>query len=216
MITPSGFLRSDHKPVDGKPESSTLPVGVLQVGCVMVPITGAGSNGGGELITTVAGTREEQPEDLATLNVYVPGNNPDIVVLLPLPVVSMAPGLRVIVQDPEGKLPSTTLPVLTVQVGWMMFSTDGVGGWEFTVSVYVAVAGVHGNPSGLLVVKVIITVSPASLTPGVYVKEKGEVAVDDGVTVPVPFSVIVTPVALPPNTFPFTVTGVSVPQTELL
>jgi len=34
------------------------------------------------------------------------------------------------------------------------------------------------------------------------------VVVDAGLTVPVPFSVIVTPVALPPKVLPLTVTGV--------
>ena len=42
-------------------------------------------------------------------------------------------------------------------------------------------------------------------------KEKGEVDEDAGVTVPPPFSVIVTFVALPPKVLPLTVTGV-IPQ----
>lgn len=40
-------------------------------------------------------------------------------------------------------------------------------------------------------------------------KEKGEVDEDAGVTVPPPFSVMVTLVALPPKVFPLTVTAVT-------
>jgi hypothetical protein len=39
------------------------------------------------------------------------------------------------------------------------------------------------------------------------VNEKGEVVEDAGLTVPDPFSIIVTLVALPPKIFPLTVTG---------
>ena len=42
-------------------------------------------------------------------------------------------------------------------------------------------------------------------------KEKGEVVEETGLTVPAPFSIIVTLVALPPNIFPLTVTG-EIPQ----
>ena len=74
-----------------------------------------------------------------------------------------------------------------------------------TVKVYVADAGVQGVPRGLLVVTVIVTVLPASKAVGVYTKENGVVLVEAGITEPSPFSVIVTPVALPPNVLPLTV-----------
>ena len=57
----------------------------------------------------------------------------------------------------------------------------------------------------------IVTVVPMSPAAGVYVKLKGEALADAGVTVPAPFSVMVTLVALPPKVFPLTVTDV-VPQ----
>jgi hypothetical protein len=62
-----------------------------------------------------------------------------------------------------------------------------------------------------LVVRVIVTVIPASSAAGLYVNEKGDVVTDDGLTVPNPFSVIVTLVAEPPKILPFTTKGV-VPQ----
>ena len=74
-----------------------------------------------------------------------------------------------------------------------------------------ALAAAQGAPNGLSVVTVIITVLPASPAAGVYVNANGDVPVEDGLTVPAPFSVIVTFVALPPNVLPLTVTG-AVPQ----
>lgn len=54
---------------------------------------------------------------------------------------------------------------------------------------------------------VIVTVFPASPAVGVYVKSNGDMPDDAGFTVPAPFSVIVTVVALV-NVFPLIVTGV--------
>lgn len=68
-------------------------------------------------------------------------------------------------------------------------------------------AAAHGDPRGLFVVTVMITVRPASAAVGVYVKANGDVAEVGGVTVPPPFSVIVTLVALPPKELPLTVTA---------
>jgi hypothetical protein len=48
----------------------------------------------------------------------------------------------------------------------------------------VVCAALQGDPSGLLVVTVIITILPASLAAGVYVKENGEELADDGDTNP--------------------------------
>ena len=59
-------------------------------------------------------------------------------------------------------------------------------------------------------VRVIITVLPASPATGVYVKANGEVPAVTGNTEPRPFSVIVTVVAFV-NVLPLTVTG-SVPH----
>jgi hypothetical protein len=59
------------------------------------------------------------------------------------------------------------------------------------------------------VVTVIVTVFPKSPLAGVYVNENGEVFEEAGVTEPLPFPVIVTRVALPPNVFPEIVTIVN-------
>lgn len=88
--------------------------------------------------------------------------------LVPVPVVVTAPGVRVNVQVPEEGNPlSTTLPVATSQVGWVMVPTTGGAGVAFTLKVYVAVAGVQGAPRGLFVVTVMITSLSASPAAGV-------------------------------------------------
>lgn len=61
--------------------------------------------------------------------------NPLIVALEPDPVVVFPPGLRVTVQVPAGSPLSTTLPVETVHVGWVMVPTTGAAGTVFTVRV---------------------------------------------------------------------------------
>jgi hypothetical protein len=70
----------------------------------------------------------------------------------------------------------------------------------------------HGEPKGLSVVTVRITISPPSAATGVYVNENGDTADDTGFKVPAPFEVIITLVAEPLKVFPVTVTTV-VPQT---
>jgi hypothetical protein len=50
------------------------------------------------------------------------------------------------------------------------------------------------------------TIFPTSPAAGVYVNENGLVPDDAGLTVPDPFAVIVTLVALPPNVLPLTTT----------
>ena len=42
VITPSGLRVNVQVPVEGKPFSITLPVATVHVGCVLVPIEGAG------------------------------------------------------------------------------------------------------------------------------------------------------------------------------
>lgn len=140
-----------------------------------------------------------------TVNVYVPGGIPDIVVLVPEPVVLTSPGLRITVHVPvEGRLPSTTLPVATVHVGLVIVPGTGAVGAALTVMVKVAFAAAHGVPRGLSVVTVTTTFFPASAALGVYVNENGDAEAETGETVPAPFSVIVTFVALPPKVLPVT------------
>ena len=64
----------------------------------------------------------------------------------------------------------------------------------------------QGEPRGLSVVTVIVTILPASPATGVYVRANGDVEIAPGVTVPAPSVVIVTKVALV-NVFPLKVKG---------
>ena len=62
-------------------------------------------------MTTLVDEDEVHPDELVTVKVYVPVASPEIVVLVPVPVVVAPPGDLVRVQDPEeGKPLNTTLP----------------------------------------------------------------------------------------------------------
>lgn len=114
--------------------------------------------------------------------------------------------MRVSVQVPaDGNPLSTTLPVGTRQVGLVIVPRTGAEGLVLTVKLKVALAAAHGDPKGLLVVTVIVIIFPLSEDFGVYVKEKGDVEADVGLTEPPPFSEIVTRVALPPKVLPLMV-----------
>ena len=59
---------------------------------------------------------------------YVPAANPEIVVLVPVPVVVTAPGDLVKVQLPDGNPLNTTLPVAVAHVGCVIVPTVGALG----------------------------------------------------------------------------------------
>ena len=61
-----GFCVKVHVPLDGKPFKVTLPVVVLQVGCVVVPTEGALGADGAELITTFVEAEEVHPAAFIT------------------------------------------------------------------------------------------------------------------------------------------------------
>jgi hypothetical protein len=127
-VTAPGFRVNVHVPVTGKPLRSTLPVANVQVGCVIVPTTGAVGVEGCVLITTLAEATEVQVP-LLTVNVYVPAASPLTVVVVPVPVEVTAPGLSVSVQVPvAGKPLNATLPVATVQVGCVIVPITGAFG----------------------------------------------------------------------------------------
>lgn len=117
----------------GRPLTTTLPVDIAQVGCVMVPIIGVNGVPGAALITTLAEGTDVHPAALVTVKLYVPAVSPEMIVLAPLP--ANAPGF--IVQLPAGRPLSVTLPVATVHVGCIMDPVTGavgVAGWAFTVT----------------------------------------------------------------------------------
>jgi hypothetical protein len=58
-----------HVPKAGKPVKGTLPVGVLQVGCVGTPTTGAEGTVGAALMVTIPEGAEVQLEALVTVKV---------------------------------------------------------------------------------------------------------------------------------------------------
>ncbi len=70
-----------HVPVLGNPLNETLPVGFVQVGCVIVPTTGLTGAVGTALITIFEVAVEIQPvPTLVTVKLYeVDGANPVIV-----------------------------------------------------------------------------------------------------------------------------------------
>jgi len=132
-VDPPGYRIRVHSPVSGMFSSTMLPVASSQVGCVIVPMTGAGGVTGCALITTSDEAGEAQPAAFATVNVYVPGGMAATVRVAPVPLIVTLPGLRVRVHVPVAGRPlRATLPVDRAQVGWVMVPTTGaagVSGW---------------------------------------------------------------------------------------
>jgi hypothetical protein len=159
-------------------------------------------------ITAFPDLEDVHPNVLVTVNVYVPGSRSDMVVLVPVPSVVNPPGLRVITQaPPDGKPLNTTLPVCFAHDVFVIVPITGAERPEPIANVRVVRAAAQGDPRGLLVVTVIVTFLLLSLFLGVYVNTNGVEVIKPGLAEPLPFSVIVTLVALPPNE-PLMVTGV--------
>lgn len=108
----------------GNPFSTTLPVETVHVGWVMVPTPGAVGVTGWAFITTLAEAGDVHPDALVTVKVCVPAVRPEMIVLIPEPEI--LPGL--IIQLPVGNPFNTTLPVDTVQAGWVIAPTFGAAG----------------------------------------------------------------------------------------
>ncbi len=152
-VTAPGFLVRVQVPDEGKPLRATLPVGTAQVGCVLVPTTGAVGAAGTALITTLPVGGETHPEASVTVKVYVPGTRFETVVEVPVPVEVTAPGFLVRVHVPEeGRSLRTTLPVRTAHVGWVMIPTAGVVGGTALITT-LPVAG-ETHPEASVTVKV--------------------------------------------------------------
>jgi hypothetical protein len=120
-----GIRVSIQVPEDGSPVRTTLPEGIEQSGCVIVPITGAGGMGGGGLIITDDDSAEVQPAEFVTVNVYEPVGIPENTKELPESFIAVPPGSLVIVQEPDGNPFSTTLPVETLQAGCVIRPGEG-------------------------------------------------------------------------------------------
>jgi len=135
VVVPPGNRVKTHAPEDGNPFNTTLPVGTANVGCVIAPIKGAEGVGGCAGITKFKDGPERHPSAVVTVKLYVPGERPDIVEVVPVPVVLIVPGYRITVQVPDdGKPVNVTLPVANVHVGDNIApikGADGIGGCEF-------------------------------------------------------------------------------------
>lgn len=110
-VIPPGVDVTVHEPTDGNPLKFTIPVGVVQVGCVMDPVIGGvGEN---KLITTFDdGNDVHNVLVVVTVKVYVVlDDRPLKVVADVLPDCVKLPGDEVIVQFPDGNPESSTLPV---------------------------------------------------------------------------------------------------------
>lgn len=106
------------------------------------------------LITTLADDVEVHPLAFVTVKVQLPAGRLETVVVVPFPVVVMAPGFRVRIQVPvAGRPVSSTLPVATLHVGWVGIpgtGADGVGGWALITTL---AEGAEVHPSALVTVK---------------------------------------------------------------
>jgi hypothetical protein len=129
VIVPPGSLVNVHEPAAGRPLKTTLPVGALKVGCVMVPITGGAGVGGCALIIALPDAEEVHPTAFVTVKVNVPAGIPDTVVLVPVAELEIPPGVLVRVQVPVAGNPfRTALPVATAHVGWVIVPIVGAAG----------------------------------------------------------------------------------------
>jgi hypothetical protein len=142
------------------------------------------------VITTLADATDVHPAEFVTVKVFVPAVIPDIVVLVPVPVVVVPPGVLINVHDPvEGNPLKTTLPVDTEQFGCVIVPTVGavgVAGCAFitaladateiqpdvlvAVYVYVPVA----RPDIVLLVPVPVEVVPPGDLVNVHVPDEGK------------------------------------------
>ncbi len=145
-----------------------LPADSRQPGWVIVPITGAGGEGGFWFITMSAECSDVQPDSLETAKLYAPGLRFETVVLIPVPFVRAPSGYLVNVHTPEAGNPvRKALPYSVLQSIFVTELMTGAEGMLFTVRVKVAVAAMHGPPSGLLVETVMLIILPASCWAGV-------------------------------------------------
>ena len=69
VVTAPGFLVRVHDPEAGSPLKATVPVAVAQVGCVMVPTTGAVGVAGWAIMAISPEAGETHPAALVTVKV---------------------------------------------------------------------------------------------------------------------------------------------------
>lgn len=156
VVTAPGDMVTVQVPEDGRLLNGTVPVGTLHVGWVTVPTTGGEGVPGWEFTVALADEGETHPEAFVTVKVYVPCERPEMVVVDPLPDDVTLPGVRVIVHVPDAGNPlSGTLPVATVQEGWVTAPGTGGEGTGFIVTVIV-VDNAHCPAEGVNVYVVVV------------------------------------------------------------
>ena len=113
----------------------------------------------------------------------MPAASPEIVVLVPVPVVIVPPGVLVRVHVPvTGKPLSTTLPVATVQVGWVIAPGKGGVGIDGLALITTLADADEVHPDALVTVKVYV---PDETAETVVLVPVPEVVVPPGILVKV-------------------------------
>lgn len=190
-----GVLIKVHDPEAGRPFKTTLPVGTVSEGCVIVPITGADGVGGCAFITALPDAAEVHPEALVAVNANMPAGIPEIVALAPVPEVIVPPGVLVTDQVPFGGNPlNTVLPVARAHVGWVIVPTVGADGVDGCTLITRLAEGAEIHPEALVTVYEKV---PAGI-PDIVVLEPVSVAVPPGVLVKVQVPVGGNPVNTTP------------------
>jgi hypothetical protein len=132
-------------------------VATVQVGWVIVPTTGVVGVDGCVLITTLPDATEVHPDSKVTVKEYVPAASPDIVVLVPVPVVVVPSRFLVNVHVPVAGNPfKITLPVATVQVGWVIVPIKGEVGVIGLALMTTFADAVEVHPEAFVTVKVYV------------------------------------------------------------
>jgi hypothetical protein len=67
VVAPPGKIVRTHEPVDGNALNNTLPVGISNVGCIIVPTAGADGVVGCTGITTFAEGTDKHPSAVVTV-----------------------------------------------------------------------------------------------------------------------------------------------------
>ena len=99
-------------------------------------------------MTIFADDGDVHPALFVTVYVYVPTDNPDIILLTVFPEI--APGLSV--QFPAGKPFSKTLPVATEQLGCAIASTVGADGVTGCALMTILADAAEVHPPALVIV----------------------------------------------------------------
>jgi hypothetical protein len=94
---------------------------------------------------------------VVTVKLYVPRERPDIVELVPVPVVDIMPGYRINVHVPdEGNPDKRTLPVASAHVGDVIVPTVGAGGIDGCVLIKTFPDAEDIHPVELVTLKVYV------------------------------------------------------------